>query len=694
MSGLKWDDLDCITNIAKKELYFKYQEESLYLMRIPNILSQMKKIPSLILILLCISFLQVLTQSPAYKTTLSDTIDLYPATIIALHPRAEEAETLDLDYVDQMAHDGGALLNQIAAIGSIRKSGSYGFDPVFRGFKYDQLNVVLNGAQSATAACPNRMDPPTSQMAPNMIQRIEILKGPHALRYGCSFGGTINFIPVPPRFSENPNIYGRLSGGYESNGNILRSEGRVGLSGKWVDLGLFAAWSQGDDYNTGDQKPVQADFLRGSFGAELGLKISETQLLKISATRNVARDVEFAALPMDLRDDDTWMLSADHEALFKTGNLTSWNTVVYGSFVDHQMDNLSKTLDPRMVNAETSATTRNYGGRTEGSWSFRRARLYTGMDFRIEGAEGSRIREFLMGPNAGNEVVDNAWQDGQITRSGLFAEYHLQRGGIRWVVSSRMEINHSDVSDPDPDFSNLYQGTAATRINPGISLGGTGKLSEKLSMGLWLGRAQRSGSLTEKFINYFPVGQDPYEMVGNPLLDPEVNNQADLNFQWKAQHTTVSLDLFAAYLQNFISASIDTSLSPRLPSSPGVRRYTNVDKAFKSGFEFSWNQKLFAGLQHQFSVAYTYAQDLVLDEPLPEIAPLDLRFQLSGVYLKKRLLPSVTFRHVIEQDRISGEFGETTTPSFSLINLGITYRVSSMIGISAGVQNLLDARLL
>ncbi len=119
-----------------------------------------------------------------------------------------------------MEHDGAQILNQLPAFNSIRKGGNYGFDPVFRGIKYDQLNVVLNGAQSATAACPNRMDPPTSQMAPNMMDRIEILKGPYALRYGTGFGATINFIPAKLRHTSEPDIYGKASTGYETNGDL------------------------------------------------------------------------------------------------------------------------------------------------------------------------------------------------------------------------------------------------------------------------------------------------------------------------------------------------------------------------------------------------------------------------------------------------------------------------------------------
>ena len=621
---------------------------------------------------------------------LSDTLNINPVTIVALHPKADKGESLDLDYIDYMAHDGGALLNSIPGFASIKKSGGYGFDPVVRGFKYDQINVVYNGGLSATAACPNRMDPPTSQMAPNMIERIEILKGPHALRYGSSFGATINFIPVSPDFSKTSHIYGRLSGGVESNGNIYRSEGLLGFKGKWYDIGLFAAWSEGGDYRSGGDHTIQSDFLRGSFGSQLGFKLAENQVLKLTITRNMARDADFAALPMDLRKDDTWLANADHEIYFSKGNLKSWNTSLYGSYVVHLMDNFEKPLTPRIVNAETQATTRNYGGRTEGTWRFSNSLLYTGLDFRSEGAEGSRVREFLMGPNQGRIFTDNVWQDGQITRVGMFSEYHLLRMGIRWVFSGRLELNASHISDPDPGFTSLYPETISTQINPCISVGGSKGFTDHFSLGLWLGRAHRSGSLTEKFINYFPVGQDPYEMVGNPTLDAEINNQADLNFQWKYQKSSIRLDLYAAYLQNFISSSIDTTLEPSLPTSPGVRRFTNIDKAFKTGFEASWTQQLFAGLSSQLSLAYTYGQDLVRSEPLPEIAPLDVRWLLSGHYMANRIQPYATFRYVVEQSRISSEFGESITPSFYLIDLGISFAITPVIRVKTGINNILD----
>jgi iron complex outermembrane receptor protein len=620
------------------------------------------------------------------------TVNLYPVTIIALkrqspHPEGE----VKIDYQERLEHDAGDILSQAPAFNSIRKGGNYGFDPVFRGFKYDQLNVVISGAQSATAACPNRMDPPTSQMAPNMMDRIEILKGPHALRYGTGLGATINFIPAKLRFSSEPDVYGRISGGFESNGNLLRGESQLGLSGEKYDVSLFASWSQGDDYTAGNGETVQADFNRGSFGTNVGIRLASNQQLRLSAIYNRARDADFPALPMDLREDDTWMFNARHDIQFEGKKLQSWNTTVFGSFVDHLMDNLLKPLDPRMLNAETLATTYNYGGRTEGIWNLGKGKVYAGLDLRVEGAEGTRVRDFLMGPMAGNTVEDNAWQDGRISKTGLFAEYQINGQSFDYIISGRIEYNTADVNEAAEEFTQVNPETQITQVNPSLSLGILKDLSNKVQMGLWLARAQRSGSLTERFINYFPVGQDPFEMLGNPQLAPEVNYQADLTFKWSLKEkSAINVDLFAGFLQDYISSVIDATLTPRLPSSPGVRQFENIDEAFKTGFEVSWDQLLFSGLSHRMGIAYTYGQDLQRDEPLPEIAPLDFRYSLYGSFLKNRLRPEVTFRYVADQSRASAEFGETETPSFSLLDVKIGYQITKGLSVNAGVNNLLD----
>lgn len=613
-----------------------------------------------------------------------------PITVIALRPKSYKSETFRLEVQDKLAHDAGSVLNQTSLINSIRKSGSYGFDPVLRGFKYDQLNVVIDGVQSAAAACPNRMDPPTSQVAPNMMEHIEILKGPHSFRYGIAFGGTINFESAPILFSKEHKYYGRLSTSAESNGDIYRTEGVMGFNGQYYDLSLFGSFSKGNDYQAGNGSSIPANFQRISFGANLGLRLAQNQQMVISATRNVAKDTDFPALPMDLRSDQTLLVNLSHEINFDNEHLRTWKTSAYGTFVDHQMDNLQKMLDPRRVNSKTEANTQSYGGRTEGTWVFKRGKLFSGVDLRIESAEGERSREFLMGQMSGKTAIDNVWNDGIITKTGFFGEYHHFLSSLKLVFSGRLEYNDATARNPDPDFVEENPDISATQFNPNISIGGYWSFGSGLTAGLWLGHAQRSGGLVERYINSFPVGLDAYDMLGNPQLNPEINNQIDAIFGYKTSHTEVDISVFASSLNDYISSVVDTSLTPTMPTSLGVRRYINISSAFMTGFEFTWKQFLMERLEHHLNIAYTYGQDLERKEPLPEIAPLDLRYSIVGNFFNNKLRPVITLRHVLKQDRISDAFGETASPSFTILDFALTYQFSQFLGATTGIQNVFD----
>lgn len=85
---------------------------------------------------------------------------LQPFSVISLKMSEEKDKKIVLSDQERLHHDAGAILALNPVVAGIRKGGSFAFDPVMRGFKYDQLNVVINGMQSANAACPNRMDPP------------------------------------------------------------------------------------------------------------------------------------------------------------------------------------------------------------------------------------------------------------------------------------------------------------------------------------------------------------------------------------------------------------------------------------------------------------------------------------------------------------------------------------------------------
>lgn len=612
-------------------------------------------------------------------------------TVIEVRESPKDVENLNITVHDRLAHDGASALRQSAAVSGIRKSGRYGFDPVIRGFKYDQLNIVVNGVPcAALAACPNRMDPPVSQVAPNMMDRVEVYMGPHSFRYGTGLGGTVNYITRPPQFSDSGKLYGRASGGLESNGLVARTEGALGYSGKVHDITLLGSFSQGDDYLDGADREVQSAFQRASGGATLGFKPHQGHEVSLSVTHNRARDTEFPALPMDLRWDKTWLTSLRHTLQFRNKRISSLCSSIFSSFVYHLMDNFDKSLNPRTVDAQSETRTMSAGGRSESEWLLPAGKLYAGIDVRMEQAEGARSRSFLTGPRAGSDISDEIWNGARIVKPGIFAEYRHDFEALTLTTSGRLEVNDARANEVDAGFAGKNDTLSAQQINPSISIGAVARPGKRFSVGVWLGRAQRSGGLTERYVNSLAVGNDPYELLGNPDLNAEINNQIDLTAGYATTALSVDLTLFAAYLQDYISSEIDPALSPLLPSSPGVRRFTNIDKAFKGGFECRYSQKLVFGLQHALQAAFTYGQDLTTDSPLPEIAPADVRYRLCGRYIDEKLHPEVSLRYVFDQDRISSEFGESRTASFFTVDLAAKYWLFDRFGISCGVNNLFD----
>lgn len=615
---------------------------------------------------------------------------LLPVTFITVHAGAGERSYLDIPVQEKLEHDAGQLLEQLPAISLIRKSGAYGFDPVLRGFKYDQLNLVIDGSQTASAACPNRMDPASSQIPINMISKVEVTKGPYSLRYGNAFGGTVNFKSSVPQFAEKAKPVGRLGTSYESNGNVFRTEGVAGVSGKKADLKFFGAYSKGNDYADGEGVRIPADFNRLNWGGKAGFKLGDKQNLGVLVSNNRAHDVDFPALPMDLRDDNTWLFNANHTAYFYDKAITTWNTTAYFTKVNHLMDNYSKMMDPRTVDAETEANTSNYGGRSELRFDFENGFLFSGFDYRFESADGYRTRNVLMGPMKGKIFTDNVWQDAQIRRAGIFGEYHFAKPGFLLVFSGRLDHNSAQSGNPDPKFAQMYVAMNSAFVDPSFSAGGTKMLGKNVSLGLWLGSAQRSPGIAERYINFFPIGLDPYEMIGDPQLKPETNNQADLIFEYSSANTNINVNLFSSFLRNYISSEIDPGVKPKMATSPGVRRFVNIDNARISGFEIGWQQQIASVLRHDFSAVYTHGENRSLDEPLPEIPPMEFKYRLMGSFLKGKIQPEILFRQVLAQERVAISYGETESPAFRVVDAKISCLPTARLTASGGILNLFD----
>jgi iron complex outermembrane receptor protein len=614
-------------------------------------------------------------------------------TVMAVRNSPSDRSVLTPTMEQHLSHDAGEVLTSVNGVSSIRKSGSYGSDPVIRGAMSDQLTITMDQGAQAVAACPNRMDPPTSQIPMNTVSSIEVVKGPYALRYGHSYGGVIRFISDEMPFSETPSWSGRSTIGVESNGFQRQSEGMIAYSSKTLALQLFGSAAGSDSYSNGDGVELPTSYERTSIGTRMALALHNQVELSIAAHHNRAVDTDFASLGMDLISDETTV--AQGKLRFYPEDRTQlghqWFDVSgYYTFVDHLMSNENRG-EPKMMDMATAAETQTYGARLEGMSHNATVHLMYGADLHGEAIDGLRTREMLMGPMAGMVMTDSPWQESRRLAGSVFLETRWMNNLDEVRITGRLGFVDSEIEDPSDRFTSLVSELdGGVYLEPGVSLGWIRELDNNLELSLWSGFTTRAPSVIESYINSYPVGVDPYEVLGTPSLDPEKNLQADIILTKNAPRVTWMLNGFVSQQFDVISSRIDPSVMPVSMMSPGVRRMTNIDRARFIGADVMAQGFLGSSMSGSIAASYVWAKDLERDEPMPEIAPFEVNVGIEGYLLGAQVVPSLDVRIVGEQDRVSPEYGEAVTQGFWTADVGVRWLMNSRFTLDVGVHNVMD----
>jgi len=612
---------------------------------------------------------------------------LSPLTVIGRSASMQPQSELDVQTAIHAPEDAGLYLQNAPNVSGIRK-GAHGIDPVIRGFSQGQLNIRMDGFATVSGACPNRMDPPTSHIQMGEVEKVEILKGPYALRYGPSFGGVVNFISQKPEYSDNLHINGHLQTGYETNINGKSVSGSISGGDSKFNFDLSGSASGYGDYKDGAGRTFPSGITSKKYKAGIGLHPADRQEVEVKFQQSFVNDADYPALMMDMREDNTTVASAGYTLQPGIRQINQLSADVYHSRVNHVMDNRDKAM-AGMVNAVTDARTRVYGAKLEMTSPINSGLLFWGADYEYSNIDGIRTRNFLMGDMKGKTLKDNVWQDGKISNYGLYAEFRTHISRMQYVVSTRFDINHATAGQADPLFIQSAGSLDSDFLNWSLSAGATRSLSEKMDLGIWIGRGVRSPGMQERFINYLPVGRDPYEYIGNPQLNPESNYQGDIKIRWNGAWGMSEMTAFYSYIDQYISAKIRPDLNPKQMGVPGVKQFMNLDKARLYGFEYRFNAR--AGkMRFNMNAAYTIGENLENHEPLPEIPPFEADGSISYLFRNGQFEPAFSIRAVSRQNRVVESFGETETPGFLLLNSRITAHPWSNVALSAGINNIAD----
>jgi iron complex outermembrane receptor protein len=145
--------------------------------------------------------------------------------------------------------------------------------------------------------------------------------------------------------------------------------------------------------------------------------------------------------------------------------------------------------------------------------------------------------------------------------------------------------------------------------------------------------------------------------------------------------------LFYSYLQDYITGAV-VPIKPYAMTAPGTRQFQNIDQAYKTGAEVRFNWQLSQKYRTEWAAAYTFAEDINSKNPLPEIAPLDLRWNFEANFSPITL--GINFRFSGQQNRINPTFGELKTKDFSVFDFNAKYSVFKSAQLTFSVLNIFD----
>lgn len=586
---------------------------------------------------------------------------------------------------------------------SLIKRGNYAIDPSFRAAQYEQLNIQFDGGTKAMHACPNRMDPITTHVVPEEIERIEVIKGPYTVRYGATFGGIINLVTQKPSAMDR-GLHGSVNSGYESNGNSLVSSLKLQQVTEKYDIVGNVGYRDFGNYKDGAGTEIPSSFRSLDYGLRVGYNISDNQRVQAHWRQSYGRDVLHAGLPMDTDEDNSSILSLDYKLSDLSGFIKEVNAKAYYSYVDHIMSNTRRpsfatTGALSTIDATTAGGKIEFKMKPTDKWI-----LYSGVDAMLIARDGGRTREVkrnMMGNLLPEPIIfqDKVWQDSYVNDFGIFAENKYAISNKTMLTAGvRYDLVVSDIQDPEADFELLYPNLdQREESNVSATVSVKQKLSESTSLEVAYGRGVRSANMIERFINHFTVGQDPFEYVGNPNLDAEVNNQFEVGFKGRKRFENTIEELrygvsaYYSIYENYIVPVVDPTLERKfMPNAQPqeVKRFINLDDAYKTGFEAEAAIDFARYFNFSTAFSYVYTRNQDLDESLPLTPPFITRFGLG--FEKNDYWASLDYTITSKQGEIASSFREIETAGYNTLDLRLGFKPAKNLNVGLAVLNVFD----
>lgn len=580
------------------------------------------------------------------------------------------------------------ILQRVPDADLIRR-GSYGMEPVIRGFAGGQINVLIDGMR-IHGACTDKMDPPTIYVEPANLEAIQIKSGAQGIIAGSSVGGTLNLQMNEPAIKDKPTWTGQVQQGYQSAAGSWMTSAKTGYSNtRWAVEG-GAVYRKQHNYRNGHGTEVDySGYEKVNYYLHAKYQLKPHLLLKADLLGDDGWNIGYTALPMDVGYAGARIASIQLRGLSKSRYLKDWSVRIYGNQVRHFMDDTHRPNVP--MHMDMPGESRTAGMIAAGNWQFRtKGRLQLQAD-----ATQTFLKASMTMYQTGQlPMYMLTWPDNLRLQTGLGGVYTLQLDARqRLTAGARMDY-----------FSHTIQGREAKDqqaiVAPGFesrqdllknfSIRYERKSGMASAFSIQLGYAERMPTATELFGFYLFNASDGYDYIGNVHLKPEQAVQLEAGWHLQTPSAAVQITATASHIANWTTGVLQPAWSTMTIGARGVKQFQQSPEAWMTGVYASSFVQLNEALSLVSSMKFTYGADHN-GQPLPGVAPLKftqaIRWRSNGWMLQ------LETEMAAAQNRIQRQAGEDATPGFVLIHIRGAH--AWMLGrhridLQGGCENLTD----
>ncbi len=626
-------------------------------------------------------------------------VEMQGIEVSVLRPDLEPEARLQAEKIQlENPKDSGELLRSLPGVSGVRR-GPLGVDPAVRGLRETEVGTYLDGTRMFPAG-PARMDSPLTHLDPSAISDIEVVKGPYALTLGA---GNLSAVRVttqslPARGREG--LRGRLSSGYDANLNAAETTGRLSGRRGRISYRALGAWRQGSDYESGDGSLIPGDYESAEGRGKIGVDVSESSKVVLAGGYQDQGPIDYPGRLLNAELFHTLNLNGRWELDRNEGVLRQLEVMAYVNDVQHTMDNggkpTSRPMEGRMppfaLDVRVDAGVNVWGGRLNSRWAAGEAwRFEAGGD--VYSATRNAVRTISRDSDDTLLFEDLMWPDATIADAGGYGRVTRRFGDhVRLSGTARVDRVRAEADTASTFFRRNTTGSLEqdeTNLSGAVTFGYD--LSRYWTVSLGAGSAVRTADATERYSDRIPAtkAQTSAEFMGNPDLEPERSNQADLWIEASYPRLALQLNAFARHMDEYVTIGA-TDLPKRLPLSPEtVFRYVNGEAEFW-GFEVSADAGVTESLTLSAATNYLRGQNLTRDRPVIGVAPmrgsLGARFEPP----QGRFFVQGKMTGVADQDRVARELGEGVTDGYVTADLKGGVRMYEGLRLRLGVENLGD----